>query len=443
MVAIHKFGGTCTESFEKLLRVLQIIISQKYPIVITASAAKGVTDTILNILTKNESSEFSQLKQQLIEQHQKLLGDKEFHDPLSQEFDRFGRLLSGIEYTGEILPATQDLLVSFGERFISNVIHQLLTERFIKTKIYNPEDFIVTSNNFGNADVILDITKKKIKEIIEPNLTNFDVHVVPGFFGKSLENQVTLLGRSGTDYTATVLGYSLEAESVTIWKDVFGLMTGDPKIIRNAKPITQVSYKEAAELAYFGAKLLHPKAAEPARMLNLPLYICNLQNEAYSTLIQDSSIDGSSSAKSISFMSDMSLIRLFINSGYHSLHIIQSLIEQISQIHNPIAISASRSNLALVVKEFYVEEIVEFLRSSNHKIDGLEIEKELILVAIVGENIVKNVKLITSVLQILETNVSKVQLVTSGISTATYYLLFEQMTGKDVINQIHDLIFSN
>jgi Aspartokinases len=194
----------------------------------------------------------------LKERHLKVINELQVEDNiLEKDFAELENVLKGIFYLKELNQKILDKVMSFGEIFSAKIIAEYLNRIGIKSKAYMAYDIgFITDSNFGNAE-ILDEAEYKIREAFK--YIHEDVSVITGYIAKNKKNEITTLGRGGGDYTATILGAALNVEEIQIWTDVDGIMTADPKIVKNARSIDEVSYQEASELAFFGAKVLHPK----------------------------------------------------------------------------------------------------------------------------------------------------------------------------------------
>jgi len=217
--------------------------------------------------------------------------------------------LQGAQLIGEAPPFVYDYVLSHGERCSSLLLTAYLNAHGITCTEMLPEQFgLITDGNYGNATVDLSQTEAQVKQHFKEDKS----YVIPGFYG-IYDGKVTVLGRGGSDYTATSLAYCLSAERVELYKDVPGFMSCDPKFVKEAKPIRQLSYAEAAELSYFGAKILHHSAIEPASKRNIPVHIYNMNTfnpqERPNTVICADSCITEGVVKSISFTDDVAVIQ--------------------------------------------------------------------------------------------------------------------------------------
>ena len=195
------------------------------------------------------------------------------------------KVLTGICYVGELTPKSKDYVLSFGERLSAPIVWGAIKDRKLETQCFTGKEAgIVTDSNFGEADPLMNFTTHLIRERLSPLLEKGVIPVVTGYIAADQNGVVTTVGRGGSDYTATILGVALGADEIWIWTDVDGIMTTDPKIVPAAKMLPQLSYQEAAEMAIFGAKAMHPRALGPVIKQNVPVRI---RSVAYFTAIRE------------------------------------------------------------------------------------------------------------------------------------------------------------
>ncbi|MFV2015367.1 MAG: hypothetical protein ACC656_08065, partial [Candidatus Heimdallarchaeota archaeon] len=261
-IRIHKFGGSCLRDQRGFQRLTEIISNEDKPVIVTVSAIYGVTQNLIDVLdTQVDQLNIPSIISQLRELHLNLVNTTNKILPgLDKELRKLERLLYGIAYTEEITPRTHDLILSFGERLAVQIVNNYFVEMNVKSRIVGPENLICTNGIYKTSTILLEETEKKCKEYEQNNALDEEILVVPGYFGASQDNIINLLGRSGTDYTATALAYGFNTENIIIWKDVLGFMTADPNIIKQAKTLDSLSYEEAAELSHFGAQILHSRS---------------------------------------------------------------------------------------------------------------------------------------------------------------------------------------
>lgn len=282
---IMKFGGTSVGSTENISRVSRIIkeYSQHESIVVVVSAVSGVTDKLISLFKEFKNGNRSEglvAIHALYKKHLHILQElalervtaKEYEDVLKK---RFGELLTCLTFKEIFAASDYDCIVSFGERVSAPLVVAALGKIGVIASDIDSARVIVTTNEYGNAQPLLPETEKKAQRVILPLLIKGIVPVVTGFFGATKEGKVTLLGRGGSDYSATILAHSLDAQEVILWKEVDGIFTTDPKKDTTSQFLSQISYKEALILAQNGAKVLHPEAMKPVAEKDIVVWVKN------------------------------------------------------------------------------------------------------------------------------------------------------------------------
>lgn len=295
-----KFGGTSVASAEKVKHVANIIksYSKENSVVAVASAVKGMTDDLLQItesVKKGNKAEIEKFIDKVAKTHMEIAKDAvskkrindELRNTISSLIKELEDVLSGMVLLGEVTPKPLDYLLSFGERLATPILYYALKDIGVKSEYLTGKDAgIVTDSNHGEAKPLMDTTKLKVVHNLEPLLKDGIVPVVTGFIASDQNGNITTLGRGGSDYTATIIASCIRADEVWLWTDVDGLMTADPKMVKNANVLKEVSYAEAMEMALFGAKYMHPRALEPIVDNGIPIRIRNtFKPEKNGTLI--------------------------------------------------------------------------------------------------------------------------------------------------------------
>ena len=292
MKLVLKFGGTSVSSPQNIKNVATLIkkLAKENKIIPVFSAISGVTDDLIRItnLIQNRNKEAaSSLAKKIIKMHTDIAEQcvknskikKDLLIKMKADLDEFQDLLHGMLLLGEVTPRSSDYMISFGERLSINLVAFTLNEMGIKAVPLTGKDVgIVTDSNFGGAKPLMDTTRLHVSHTVENLLQKKTMPVIGGFAGADQHGNITTFGRGGSDYTATIIASSIKADEVWLMSDVDGLMTTDPKIVKDAKLIKEVSYIEAMEMALFGAKYIHPRALEPLVAKKIPLRIRNTFN---------------------------------------------------------------------------------------------------------------------------------------------------------------------
>jgi bifunctional aspartokinase / homoserine dehydrogenase 1 len=292
---VMKFGGTSVGTAQAMSEATQIVSAARaeWPrVVVVTSAISGVTDLLLESATRAAAGDVSQLpeaEKKLRKSHgviaSSLIADPDKRKTVMAEIEEriyfFVDLCRAISLIGEASPRTLDAVASLGERMSVRLLAAVIEEIGPRAKALDASTLIVTNAHFQNAHPDLEATTRQTRSIVLPLLEDGIVPVVTGFIGATPEGVVTTLGRGGSDYSAAVLGAVLPANDVWIWTDVNGVMTADPRIVPDARTLPEVTYSEVSELAYFGAKVLHPKTVRPVVEAGIGLRICNTFNPSH------------------------------------------------------------------------------------------------------------------------------------------------------------------
>lgn len=292
---VMKFGGTSVGSPEAITQAAQILVNhspQWDRTVVVVSAMRGVTNALLQSAATagvGDEEAYTELIDQLRDRHRDtirmLFPNNGERTPLLALIDRYIAELSAycrsIHVMGEVTPRGLDTIVSLGERMNSRVVAAALLSKSLDSQAVDATELIITDDAFQNAMPLMVETRLQIKEKLCPLLDEGVIPVVTGFIAATSEGITTTLGRGGSDYTAAILGDCLDADEVWTWTDVDGVMTADPRVVAEARVIPEVSFNEISELAYFGAKVLHPKTIRPVLEREIPLWVKNTFNPSH------------------------------------------------------------------------------------------------------------------------------------------------------------------
>jgi bifunctional aspartokinase / homoserine dehydrogenase 1 len=285
---VLKFGGTSVGDASCILRVVEIIraATQESDLAVVVSAIGGVTNQLVEASAQAElgnEEAVAEILQQLRRRHECVLvetlespGERESTiNKIDRLFKEADLLCTGTMLLRQLAPRVRDAISSLGERLSVLLVAAALRERGVAAQAIDAMELIVTDSTHGAAEPQFELTRKRCEARLRPQLEQGSVPVITGFIGATPEGVLTTLGRGGSDYSATILAAALQAKEVVIWTDVDGLLTADPRIVPDARTLAEVSYREAAELAYFGSKVLHPKTISPLLERGIPLWIRN------------------------------------------------------------------------------------------------------------------------------------------------------------------------
>lgn len=296
---VMKFGGTSVGSGERIRGLVERVRERqpRGPVVVV-SALSGVTDLLIRGARESQrrAEAVHEIVTLLLERHRDVIQSLFTSGPQhAQLMSHLGLVLTelqtiytGVQYLGELSPRSLDVIAACGERLSCEIVAAALEAGGITARSVDARGLLVTDEAHGRAQPIMDETALRVRELLRPLVAHDVVPVVPGFIGSTRDGVTTTLGRGGSDWSAAVIGALLPAEEIQIWTDVDGLLTVDPRLIPAARVISEVSFEEAAELAYFGAKVLHPATIKPAVERGIPVRILNSLNPAApGTLVAD------------------------------------------------------------------------------------------------------------------------------------------------------------
>ena len=302
---VMKFGGTSVGSAERIKKTAQIIKSRldRKPVVVVSAVTK-VTDMLVELARGGNKNELlGKIRKTHFDVLEGLGLEKSLLDHEIRELEEAAKKLRKNADT-----KTQDLIQSFGERMSSKIVAAHLNDIGIKARAFNSYDLgLITDDTFGKAEP-LETAYRNLNENIKKQDA---LMVITGFLGKTSKGDITTLGRGGSDYSASIIGLAISAEEIQIWTDVNGVMTADPKIVPNARSLEQISFNEASELAFFGAKVLHPKTILPAIRKKIPVIVLNsFEPQSKGTAILDKANAGKHVVKSIAYKKNITLINV-------------------------------------------------------------------------------------------------------------------------------------
>ena len=292
---VMKFGGTSVGSVDALINARQIIRDAQKDwsrVVVVTSAMSGITDLLLDSATlaaqgkvDSLSSAESTLREKQFSAADALIKDENLRERTKAEINAlillFVELCKAIAVLGEASPRALDAVASLGERMSLRLLVAIVNEAGVKARAIESTEFIITNTHYQNAHPDLKTTTEKTRGALNPLMDEGIIAITTGFIGSTPEGVITTLGRGGSDYSAAIIGSVLPADEVWIWTDVDGVMTTDPRIVKDAKTLSEISYGEVAELAYYGAKVLHPKTIRPVVEAGIGLRICNTFNPSH------------------------------------------------------------------------------------------------------------------------------------------------------------------
>jgi aspartate kinase len=406
---VMKFGGTSVGDATRIRKVVEIVREEARAsdVVVVVSAMSGVTNRLIEAATQSEAGNrdaaeaiFKELRDRHNDVVNTLISSIPTRSRINRELreirEEGERLCQGTAFLRELTPRAHDSISSLGERLSARLLAAALVECGVSSEAIDATELVVTDNCHGSADPLMGPTRERCASRLRPLLQREVIPVVTGFIGATQEGALTTLGRGGSDYSATILGAALDADEVIIWTDVDGLMTADPRLVHGVTTISEISYREAAELAHFGAKVLHPKTLRAVTQCGIPLWIrTTFAPERLGTRVTPNGAPTNSEVKGLTAISDVALITVggpgivgvpdVLGRTFATTAAVRANVLLISQ-------SSSQNNICVVVPGSVAERTAEALRRefardlAHEKVEHVTLDLTVAIVTVVGKN---------------------------------------------------------
>src|SRR5829696_197043 len=432
MSIVMKFGGTSVADAAAFENVARIVASERESApVVVVSAMSGVTDALL------AATNIASL-QEVFERHRtvarELLDDSEvFAD----------RLSSAEQQIAELLPvkrkSLQDAVVSFGEDLSSALLAALLSQRGIEARQVDARRCVITDDDYTSATPLMTETFARSKSELLPIIDSGVVPVLGGFIGASTSGATTTLGRGGSDYTAALLGAALGASEIQIWTDVTGVLTADPRVVPEAQTIDRLSYSEAAELAYFGAKVLHPKTIQPAIESSIPVRICNSRApQEAGTLVGPQTETSPRTVKAIAHKIGVTTLQITSLRMLGAYGFLRALFEVFDRHRTVVdVVTTSEVSVSLSLDDAtMLDGIVEDLE----RLGTVRVERERAIICVVGEGFKGMPAMAASVFRAIGD--IHVTMISQGASSINFTFAIEETRVREAVTRLHEEFFA-
>ena len=459
---VLKFGGTSVGSVESIKQVINIIEEHRRndsDIAVVFSAMGGVTNQLIEIgrMATNGNTDYSELVRRIEDRHfnvvKALIPVKEqskVFAGIRGVINELEDLLRGVSLIRELSARTLDLITSFGERLSTVVITECLKSRGVSAQFCDARTIIKTDDQFGHAEVNYTLTNQLIQEYFAKSTA---LQLITGFIASTEKGETTTLGRGGSDYTASIIGAALNADIIDIWTDVDGMMTADPRKVPNAFNIPTITYAEAMELSHFGAKVIYPPSLQPAFARNIPVRVLNTFNPTHEgTVVSRTAERRQYTITGISSIDDIALVnvqgsgmigvagvsaKLFGVLARYRISVI--LISQASSEHSicfAIDPKSAERVKAILDDEFSVE-------VAHGHIDNITIERDLSVIATVGEGMKKSSGIAGKLFSVLGKNGVNIVAVAQGSSEINISVVINKNNLSKALNAIHNVFFQS
>ncbi|OFW12997.1 MAG: aspartate kinase [Acidobacteria bacterium RIFCSPLOWO2_02_FULL_67_21] len=407
MLIVMKFGGTSVGSAERIAQAAQLAAdtaARGHQVVVVTSAMSKVTDALIAAARGATGGQWdSRLRQELFDKHtavaEALIGDPVRRDAviesLRQRLDRFEKLCFGLSMVHELTPRLLDAISGTGEMLAAPLLAAAIAARGRPSDAVDATEIVVTTDQFGGAEPLIEETRMKAAARLRPAIARGEIPVVTGFIGATSDGVMTTLGRGGSDYSASIIGAALEADEVWIWTDVDGVMTANPSEVPEARTLSEISYSEASELAYYGAKVLHYKTILPAFRQRIPVRILNSFNPTHpGTRV---TVEGDPAARGVKAVTSIRGVIMVAISGT-GMQGIPGIVAKTfdvvaAQQANVLMISqaSSENNICFVLSAAEAPRVVAALRTGlefelmRGHIEEISAEQQVAIVAAIGD----------------------------------------------------------
>jgi len=456
---IMKFGGTSVGDATRIRKVVEIIreAARESEVVVVVSAMSGVTNRLIEAATQAEAGNrdaVDAILEELRDRHNaavsSLIHSVELRSRISRElrlvFEEGARLCHGTTMLRELTARVQDSISSLGERLSAPLVAAALAEFRLSSEAVGATQLVVTDTCHGSADPLMDLTRLRCESRLRPILRRGAIPVVTGFIGATKDGVLTTLGRGGSDYSATILGSALDADEVIIWTDVDGLMTADPRLVPDATTIPEISYREAAELAHFGAKVLHPKTLRAVTESAIPLWIRNtFFPERPGTRVTPAGSSTDDGVKGLTAISDVALITVggpgivgipdVLGRTFATTAAARANVLLISQ-------SSSQNDICLLVPSSVGERMASALRCefakdlAQEKVEHVTLDPTVAIVTVVGKNMRASTTVGRAFTALGRQNINVIAMA-QGSSECNLSFVVRQQDVKSALHAIH------
>ena len=458
-----KFGGTSVGSAEAIAQVTTIIAEQlkaDSEIAVIVSAMGGVTDLLIQSVHKAINSDkwgYLSIAQDIRDKHEDAINQliragslrEGILAEINQLIDKHIEICDAINILGEATPRIKDSIVSFGERLSSRLVSAVLQEHGINAQAFDAGQFLITNDIHQDADPLWEISEKNIQDNLKPIIQEGTVPIITGFIGATLDGVITTLGRGGSDFSAAVFAAYLDSDELIIWTDVDGVMTTDPRIDKRAQVLPYISYTEVGELAYYGAKVLHPKTVQPIIAKEIPLRVRNTFNPSHEgTLIGAEAKASDSVIKAVTAIRKVSMLtvsgkgmlgvpgiagRTFLataQAGASILMISQSSSEQSFCF---TVVDAQSEAVKNSVERELAEEI------AHRDVDGIDVLAGIVIITVIGAGMRDKPGVAGSVFTRMGENGINVLAIAQGSSECSISFVIDEQDLQQAVLRLHDL----
>ena len=450
MITVMKFGGTSVGSVEALNRVAKIIANEEGKKVVVVSAMSGITNFLVSAVEENKM-DMNDVIRTFRDKHVNVANElfsgdilSDFMKEFEERFDYFKKVILDKEIRKD--PFYEDNVSSQGERFSSLLLSYVLKSMGKKSVALTAETagvYAVGKPLSGSCD--LKRTAGGLNVNVKLLLDDDIIPVITGFYGINEDGKPLTFGRGGSDYAASAIGNAIDADCIQIWTDVDGFMSADPRLVKNAVTLTEMNFSEAAELAHFGAKVLHSRTIEPARLKHIPLWVKNsYKPENYGTLIHHIRGQRKQPLRSVAMKLDLSIMTVTVGEISYKPQLLAKILEKLSEAEIIIyGISTSLSNIALLIHNLDVKKSLALL----HTLDTIDIERinvrgNMTLICAVGDGLLFRSGFCGDVFGAVKNVGASVEMISEGASEVALNFVVATDYATEVVKTIHEKFVS-
>ena len=446
MITVMKFGGTSVGSAEAFSRTADIIASGAGNKAVIVSAMSGVTNMLVGLL-ESEIDKFANMRELFEEKHlaaARVVISPSLFPEFSAEFSKRMNDLTALMTSKEARkdPYFKDNLSSQGERFSSLILAYVLRSKGHDSVAMTSEEAgIFATGKPGAGEADLEKTALGLSVNVVPLLAKGTIPVITGFYGRSNTGKPLTFGRGGSDYSAAAVANAINADCLEIWTDVDGFMSADPRVVPDAMVIDEMNFGEAAELAYFGAKVLHPRTIEPVRVKHIPLKVKNSFNPgAPGTLIHHLRTPKSELLRSVASKVDLSIITVSSAEIAYRPRMVSHIIEKLADADVMVyAISTSLSTISFLIHNLDVKETLKHLNTlSSGDIERIDVKSNMSLICAVGDNLLSKCGVSADIFGAVKDANANVELISEGASEVSLNFVVPMDRSMDVVRMLHE-----
>jgi bifunctional aspartokinase / homoserine dehydrogenase 1 len=463
---VMKFGGTSVgspEAFEQTLEIIQQAQMEWKRLVVVISAMSGVTDLLLKSAENaaNGDGEFYQgAFKEILKRHdsviqtfiQDQLEQEQVHKEIAEIIEVFINLCQAIQVLGETTPRALDAVASSGERMSVRLLSAILNTRGIEAAYVEASQLIITDDHFQYAHPDLELTTEHTQKVLDHLLKNNVIPIVTGFMGANRSGAITTLGRGGSDYSAALIAAVLPADEVWIWTDVDGVMSADPRLVPMASTIQELSYREVAELAYFGAKVLQPRTIRPIIEAGISLRVCNTFNPSHpgTQIIADFDQEKEGKVKAVTIIRNQQLITLEGRGMLGVPGVAARTFGAVAATGTSVPLitqASSEQSICFAVPTTATQSVIDSLNDEfqgelfRRDIDRVWATEEVAIITIVGAGMRNTPGIAGRIFSILGENDVNVIAIAQGSSEVSVSLVVDAKDAETALTGLHSLIY--